>query len=252
MKPAPTPTPAAPEETAAPAPEEEAHSLPEWSYEGETGPEHWGDLSEVCAPCAEGLEQSPIDLTGSEEVDLENPLFAYSPSKISVVNNGHTIQVNIDPGSAIELDGDRYELLQFHLHTPSEHTIDGKPYQGEMHFVHRNAAGELAVVALMITRGTKNDALAGIFALIPSDEGMELDIEGEAMIEGLLPEDRRAFRYDGSLTTPPCTEGVKWVVLKQPMGVAIAQWKPFEELLSGNNRPIQPLNERAVQLDTTP
>lgn len=227
-------------------------SLPDWSYEGETGPDFWGTLGEACVTCGEGQAQSPINLTGAVEADLPNPEFDYATSKIRIVNTGHTLQVNVDPGSLLELDGQYYELLQFHMHAPGEHTIDGREFQAEMHFVHRGVEGDIAVVAVMVKKGTKNEAYAAVMQLLPAEEDLEIEIEDPADIGTLLPEARTAYRYEGSLTTPPCTEGVQWVVMTEPVGLSIAQLEPFLEILEGNNRPLQPLNGRTIQVDITP
>lgn len=254
---------ATPEPTPTPTPEPQAvanfdrtpvvpEDLPNWSYEGETGPQQWATLGEACATCGEGQAQSPIDLTGAVEADLANPVFNYGMSNIHIVNNGYTIQVNVDPGSHLDLDGEKYGLLQFHMHAPAEHTIEGKQFQAEMHFVHRNVDGDIAIVAVMIRKGTKNEAYANAMKLVPADVDMEIEIEDPAQLATLLPESRTSYRYDGSLTTPPCTEGVKWIVMTEPVGLSIAQLQPFLELLEGNNRPQQAIGGRTIQLDTSP
>lgn len=227
-------------------------TLPEWGYEGERGPENWARLAPVCAPCGEGLEQSPIDLAAAAEVDLPNTIFHYGITPIRIENTGHTLQLNPGPGHWIELDGERYDLIQFHFHMPSEHAIGGERREGEMHLVHRNGDGELAVVAVFMTKGKKNEAYAEMLEYLPSEAGLSLDFDDQASIQALLPAVQTAYRYDGSLTTPPCTEGVKWVVLSEPITLSVAQITPIAEVLGENVRPLQPLNERAVELDTTP
>lgn len=253
-EPTPTPTPTAAEKLnltfdhSPMAPD----SLPKWSYEGETGPEFWGDLGESCATCGEGQAQSPVNLTGAVEADLPNPVFEYGKSTTHIMNTGHSIQVNVEPGSLLNLDGQYYELAQFHMHAPGEHTIDGRTFQAEMHFVHRGVDGDVVVVAVMIQKGTKNEAYAKVLKILPAEKDMEFKIEEPAEIASLLPRSRTAYRYEGSLTTPPCTEGVKWVVMTDPVGLSIAQLDPFLKILEGNNRPVQPLNDRTLQVDVTP
>lgn len=227
-------------------------SLPEWGYEGEKGPAAWAGLAPVCVPCGEGQQQSPIDLGGAGGADLSNPVFHYGVTPILIENTGHTIQVNAGPGHWLELDGERYDLIQFHFHTPSEHTIDGEHRAGEMHLVHRNGEGDLVVVAVFMDKGTKNQAYADMLEFLPSDPGLKLDFDDSASIAALLPTVHTAYRYEGSLTTPPCTEGVQWVVLSEPVLLSVAQLTPIADVLKNNVRPVQPLNQRVVELDTTP
>lgn len=229
-----------------------AGSIPHWSYEGEAGPARWGELSEACSACAAGLEQSPINLAGATSKDLDNPVFSYGSTRVNTINNGHTIQVNADAGSAMELDGKRYELLQFHFHAPSEHAVDGERFSAEMHLVHRSEAGEYAVVGVLIREGKANPAYSHVLEYLPAEGEPEREIVEQVEPASLLPESRTTWRYDGSLTTPPCTEGVHWVIMTGPVELSAAQLAPLIDKLGGNSRPVQPLNARTLLVDTSP
>lgn len=218
-----------------------------WAYQGEAGPEHWGELSETFAACAEGNAQSPIDIPAAASVNPAEIVFNYEPSALNIVNSGHTIRVDYDQGSAIELEGTRYPLLQFHFHALSEHTIAGAHRDMEMHLVHQSADGVYAVVGVMIKRGAENPAYSALLNAMPAQVGEVQTIEGARVrATDLLPQARTFYRYDGSFTTPPCTEGVRWVVLNEPVELSSAQVALFEQLYSTNYRPVQPLNGRAL------
>jgi carbonic anhydrase len=223
-----------------------------WSYEGDEGPSHWGELGADNAACATGHAQSPIDLTKAGAADLPNLAFHYQPSQLHVLDNGHTLQFDYDPGSYVEIDGTRYELLQFHVHAPSEHAVDGKLADAEIHLVHRDAAGHLAVVGLLVHAGKENAALADAWAHLPAGPGPAQTVDAQVDAAALLPPTQAAWRYDGSLTTPPCTEGVKWSVMETPIEMSQAQLDAFTHLVHANNRPVQPLDGRALAEDTTP
>lgn len=232
-----------PEATQTATPEKAA-----WSYEGDTGPERWGDLSVDFAKCEAGREQSPVNLTRATEADLADIEFAYEPADYEVVNNGHTIQANTENGGGIQLDGERYELVQFHAHTPSEHTVDGTPSELEVHLVHQNDAGELAVVGVLAEEGAGGGALADAWAEVPEEEGATTTLNSFDA-ERLLPDERESYRYEGSLTTPPCTEEVRWIVMADQTTVAPSVASEFDEVVGPNARPVQPLNQREVELD---
>jgi carbonic anhydrase len=237
-----------------PAPDTAAadHHDVHWSYSGAGGPEHWGTLQPDFAACAAGKNQSPIDITHAAPSDLPNIVFNYAPSAVNILNNGHTIQVNYDAGSYIEIDGVRYDLVQFHFHAPSEHTINGKRYPAELHLVHKSANGELAVVGVMMEKGAENLALKPVWDHLPAKEGPEEHYSAAVDATSLLPEIRTTFRYAGSLTTPPCSEGVKWNVMTTGVQVSDAQIKTFTRIIDGNDRPIQPLGARSLIEDTSP
>ncbi len=219
-----------------------------WGYSGEMGPEHWGDLSPQFAACKEGRSQSPVNLSGMVDADLPAIDFAYGPVPLEVLNNGHTIQANYASGSRITVAGQTYDLLQFHFHSPSENTIEGRPFPLEAHLVHKAADGRLAVVAVMFEEGAANAVLEKVWKVMPAEEGNVEHAEGESVSVGeLLPAGKDYYAFDGSLTTPPCTEGVKWMVLQQPMTVSAEQVQHFLHTLHGpNNRPVQPLIGRVV------
>ena len=223
-----------------------------WTYEGEEGPTHWGDLSPEYASCSAGKSQSPIDISNPAPQDIANLVFHYQPSQLNILNNGHTIQVNYDAGSYVELDGTRYDLLQFHFHAPSEHSLNGKLAEAELHLVHRNADGKLAVVGILINAGAENSAFKSTWDNLPTTQGPVQQIDAEVNAAAMLPAEQETYRYDGSLTTPPCTEGVKWNVIVEPIEMSEEQLAAFTQLFEGNNRPIQPLNDRPLIEDTTP
>lgn len=226
-----------------------AQAQTHWGYEGAHGPEHWGSLDPGFAVCSDGREQSPIDLTGAEPGDLSEIVFEYAPSPISILNNGHTIQVNYESGSGIVLDGTRYELAQFHFHHRSEHTVDGSGFPLEMHLVHASADGALAVVGVFLEEGGANEALAPVWRGLPAEAGPAAVIEGMVDAAALLPEQRTTWRYPGSLTTPPCSEGVAWQVMTHPVTASREQIEAFSALFPVNNRPVQPLNGRRLVTD---
>lgn len=219
---------------------------PHWTYAGEEGPENWATIAPEFGSCA-GKNQSPINLTGFIEADLAPIQFAYSAGGSEVVNNGHAVQVNYAPGSSISLDGVQFELKQFHFHAPSENQINGASFPLEAHLVHADKDGNLAVVALMFNEGAKNELLQQVWPLIPDDAGETVALPTPFAAAGLLPANRDYYRFNGSLTTPPCTEGVRWLVMKTPGSVSSEQLEAFSEVLHHpNNRPVQPLNARPV------
>ena len=221
----------------------------QWGYEGDRGPAHWGSLDQAFSTCGAGTAQSPIDLAGGTGGDFAAIEFDYGARLATVVNTGHTIQVNVDPGSGIILGDTRYELLQFHFHHASEHTVGGVRLQMEMHLVHRSDRGALAVVGVLLGEGAANEALAPIWARIPSHAGSAEAVPDVVDAEVLLPEPRTAWRYRGSLTTPPCTEGVSWIVMSEPVTLSAAQIAAFGALYAHNFRPVQPLGRRTLGRD---
>ena len=220
-----------------------------WAYDGSMGPEKWGKLSEEFATCAIGKQQSPIDIPSDKAVQKELPplQFDYQPITLGVQNNGHTIYVAADKGGKLTLDKQSYSLAQFHFHTPSEEAIDGKRADMVAHFVHKNDKDELLVVALFLNQGAANAELDKIWQVLPKKEG-ELQQHAEISIDmtKLLPESKQYYSFTGSLTTPPCTESVKWVVLKSPVTLSTEQLKTFQTLYPHNARPLQPVGEREI------
>ncbi|MDC8759520.1 carbonic anhydrase [Janthinobacterium fluminis] len=218
-----------------------------WTYQGHGGPAHWSELDEGFSGCKLGKQQSPIDIRGARQAKLAPIDFAYAPGGASVVNNGHTVQVNLAEGGAIRLaDGD-YKLLQFHFHTPSEEKVNGVSYPLVAHFVHKSEAGKLAVVAVLFQKGASNPALRGVFDALPAKANESRELDEGINPEAVLPARRGYYAYVGSLTTPPCSEGVLWHVLKQPVSLSAAQLKSFQKLYPMNARPVQALNGRTVE-----
>jgi carbonic anhydrase len=223
-----------------------------WSYEGDTGPEHWGTLSPDFAACAKGVEQSPIDIPTTAPLNPADISFTYRPSAVNLFNNGHTIQVNYDPGSAITLNGVRYDLIQFHFHAASEHAIGGQHDPMEIHFVHRNAQGGFAVVGVLLKSGRENAAYAPVLQNLPAQASQPAPVAGASVdANQLLPAQRSYWRYNGSLTTPPCTEGVTWLVMNTPVEVSDAQIAAFTTIFRNNERPVQPLHARTFRVPMT-
>jgi carbonic anhydrase len=243
------------------ASEEEASHVGEihWSYEGESGPQHWAGLSEEFALCSEGTAQSPIDIANAESVE-DAPALARSLGDgtltiddrdhvLDLIDNGHTIQITADGGTTLDIDGITFELVQFHFHAPSEHTIGGRTFPLEIHLVHRSIAGELAVVGAVFTEGAHNDGYQLLVANLPGgpDDARHLD-KVPAHADDLLPIPERYYRYVGSLTTPPCSEGVRWILMAEPIEMSAEQLGAFDAVLHENNRPVQDLGSRRIGL----
>jgi len=223
---------------------QEAH----WGYGKEHGPSQWSELKPEFETCRAGKRQSPIDIAATEKADLPAINFKYQVSPLRIVNNGHTIQVNVPPGSTITIADHTYALQQFHFHTPSEEAIRGKHHALVAHFVHKDADGKLAVVALLFDAGKANAVLAPVLEKMPRQEGPEATFEGTSLDPAkLLPAKRGYYEFEGSLTTPPCSEGVRWFVLKQPATLSQQQLDTFRKLYPRNARPTQPLNGRIVR-----
>jgi carbonic anhydrase len=217
-----------------------------WGYEGEHGPDHWGDLDAASRVCSAGSQQSPLDITGAVMASLPPVRTAWAKRTDTIVNNGHTIQVNVAEGSNLTVGDARYSLVQFHFHRPSEHLIGGKNFPMEAHFVHRNAAGGLGVIGVMMALGRANKAFAKIVATMPAQEGPPVKADPAIDPNGLLPARRSYYRYEGSLTTPPCSETVAWMLLKTPIEVAQADIDKFAKLYPMNARPAQKVDRRFV------
>lgn len=230
-----------------------------WTYEGEKGPQFWGKLDPDFSLCAEGHSQSPIDIAATAPASLPELRAKFSPANLRIVhhehmadeiNNGHTIQINYSEGDTMSIGGTDYELIQFHFHAPSEHTVHGKQYPMEMHFVHKSPSGTLAVIAVFIEKGVHNAVFDSIWANLPKQKGLELHYEHvQVNVDDLFPHSNKSYRYDGSLTTPPCSEGVKWIVMQSPIHLSAAQIWRFTTLIEGNNRPVQPLHHRVTVTD---
>ncbi len=226
--------------------EDESHSVT-WGYTGDIGPAQWGDLSPAFAACKLGESQSPIDLADVPNVRPHELEFRYGPVPLEIVNNGHTIQVNYAPGSILMDGGNEFALVQFHFHRLSEHTVSGQPTAMELHIVHQDAAGGLAVVGVLLTSGRHNPSLEQVWANMPTETDEKRVVAGTTInAADLLPADLSYFSYMGSLTTPPCSEDVRWYVLRDLVEVSPAQIDRFAALYPDNARPTQPLNGREV------
>ena len=222
-------------------------SAHEWSYVGAEGPAHWGDLTADYATCKLGRRQSPIDIRDARQESLPPIKFDYRPSPLKIINNGHTIQVDYARGSMMSAGGKRYELRQFHFHHPSEEEINGKPYDMVIHLVHDDGEGHLAVVAVLLKQGKANAAIRKLWDHLPGVEGKGESPAGiEVNAADLLPETLGYYAFEGSLTTPPCSESVAWYVLKTPVDVSSAEVAVFAKLYPHNARPVQPRNGRAI------
>lgn len=221
----------------------------DWGYQQETAPEHWADLKKEYQSCS-GQNQSPINIDQTTKAVLAPLKFDYKATSESIINNGHTVQVNFKAGNSLELDDQKFELKQFHLHSPSENTIKGKQYPMELHLVHANTKGELAVVAIMYDAGNENKTLNALWNELPKEAGATVTLKHTDLAETFLPKALDYYRFNGSLTTPPCSEGVRWVVLKEIQQASTEQIKAFSALMEHhggvNNRPVQPQNARLV------
>ncbi len=221
---------------------------PHWQYGGAENPTQWGNLSKDFALCESGRDQSPINIKNAVESTPATISFDYKSSPLVVVNNGHTIQVNYAQGSSVTINGEKYALVQFHFHTPSEHQINGKAAAMELHLVHRNEAGKLAVVGVMLTKGKANSLIEEVWKNIPATGKTNTVSDLLINATSFLPKSKAYYSYEGSLTTPPCSEGVKWNVFVEPMTISEEQIEAFEKNYQVDARPIQPTNSRAVQL----
>jgi carbonic anhydrase len=222
--------------------EEDVH----WTYSGEHGPEHWGELSKAFATCSEGKSQSPIDIIDPIDRGLDPIVLSYRGSTTAAVNNGHTLQIDVGRDNTLEVDGKTFKLLQFHLHSPSEHRIEGELFAMEAHFVHQNDRGELAVVAILFRMGDRSRAMATIGAAAPEKAGTSKPLDTPIANLEIVPENTAHYRYNGSLTTPPCTEGVLWLVVKAVGSVSKEQVANFVRIIGEDARGPQPLNGRQV------
>jgi carbonic anhydrase len=221
----------------------QAEEKPAWGFAGDIGPNTWGSLSEAYAACGTGTQQSPINLTAPVEADAPAVQIHWRSMPLKVENNGHTIEVVTEAGSFLMLDGVRFNFAQFHFHHLSEHVVEGEPFPMEVHFVHQSEAGNLAVLGVFFMVGESNPALEPIWANMPKTKGEATATTVIRPIE-LLPYDEATYRYAGSLTTPPCSEIVSWIVYKEPVEISAEQLKAFADLFPNNARPIQMPNRR--------
>lgn len=226
-----------------------------WTYTGSTGPSHWGSLDAAYVKCADGSAQTPIDIVKPRRTPLKNLKFNYPATEAGVFNNGHTVEAEPLGGTVpfVTIDGTRYKFLQFHFHAPSEHEINGMHYPVEIHFVHKSDNGTLAVVGVFVRSGAYNAAWQPFISnMLQATSDPEATTVTDFEWAKLLPSNPLTIRYAGSLTTPPCSEGVKWNLFAAPITMSQTQINTFLEAYSGNNRPVQPLNGRKVVIDNTP
>ncbi len=221
-----------------------------WGYREDNAPGHWGTISPEFAQCALGKEQSPIDLRSSHLIVNETPTLSYAASPIAATNTTHTVQVAYARGSSLTIQGAQYELIQYHFHSPSEHTFDGKHWPIELHLVHKAADGRIAVIGVLMSVGDENEALAPLFTDLPREAHETVAIDARIDANALLPKKKTFFMYQGSLTTPPCAQRVTWLVMQTPTQLSAAQLAAFKQIFTRNNRPTQPLHGRKVRAGT--
>jgi carbonic anhydrase len=239
----------------------QTQAAPHWDYGTEAGPANWSKLSLQYAACGEGKSQSPIDIVTPGAGQLGKMRNSYKPAALQIVhrthtaeylNNGHTIQVNYSQADSLVVDDMSFVLLQYHFHSPSEHTVQGRHAPMEMHLVHKSADGKLAVVAVFIEEGKANRGFDPIWKNLPTRKDVVQRLDSVKVdVNQLLPKETTSYRYDGSLTTPPCSEGVRWFVMTQPIQMSKEQIEAFQAIIHDNNRPVQPLNGRTVLTDAT-
>jgi carbonic anhydrase len=218
-----------------------------WGYTGAGSPEKWGDLDAKYATCKTGRYQSPIDIIIAAPTVVESIAFNYRATPLKMVNNGHTIQINTNAESAIHIHGKEYKLVQFHFHSPSEHTVNGTQYTMEVHLVHKNAEGQLAVVGVLMQPGKPHPLLQTLIEQFPADVNQEKVVQNVRVNpKDFFPRETQYYHYNGSLTTPPCSEGVAWFVMKTPIEVSAEQVSQFTAVMHQNARPVQPLHDRVV------
>lgn len=226
---------------------EEHHHGPHWAYDGAEGPEHWSELDAKFSVCNIGKNQSPVNLTGFIKSELAPIAFNYKAGGDQIINNGHTVQVNFTEGSSITLNGQTFALKQFHVHSPSENQINGKSFPMEAHFVHADANGNLAVIAVMFEEGKANTELEKAWKAMPHEADEKVTLKENVLGTSIMPDDKSYYRFNGSLTTPPCSEGVTWLVLKHAVTASKAQIENFTHVMHHhNNRPVQPINARPI------
>lgn len=223
-------------------------SMAHWDYLGVEGPAHWGMLTPQYMTCETGRQQSPINITMAQHDDhAEELLFQYRTSEIHELNNGHTIQVSHVSGCRVDLNQRPYKLRQFHFHAPSEHHINGKAFPMEMHLVHQDERGHILVIAVMMIVGRDEPILGRLWKWLPAQIGQEVAVQLNIRLGDILPTHTKHFSYSGSLTTPPCTEGVQWIVLEDPIAIAQGDVDQFVRIIGLNARPIQPRQQRTIR-----
>ncbi len=228
----------------------EAHAHKHWGYMGDFSPKHWSEVKKEFNMCSEGKQQSPINVVPTKDIELKPLDLQYKTGSETIINNGHTVQINVKDGSMLKIDGADYKLKQFHFHVPSENNINGEAYPLEAHFVHATDDGKLAVIAVMFEEDKENPILAKAWKKLPSlkvGEATKCGLTTEE-IKALMPKNKDYYKFNGSLTTPPCSEGVKWHVYKNALTASKEQINIFFNLFSfPNNRPVQDTNKRIIE-----
>ncbi|WP_199899781.1 carbonic anhydrase [Shewanella marina] len=218
----------------------------QWGYGTNNGPQHWGEHFTICAS---GQNQSPIDINRAVDADLADLMVEYQGQVAQLLNNGHTVEAKVAGTNQLLLDGEQFQLKQFHFHTPSENMINGKQYPMEAHFVHANAQGQLAVIGVMFEQSKQdNPVLTQLFKQLPQN-GKSVMVTPQVNVAEMLPKANDYYRFNGSLTTPPCSEGVRWLVLQHPVSASKAQITKLHAMMGNNNRPLQAINARLVVED---
>ena len=218
-----------------------------WDYGDALGPSHWNELKPEFATCKNGHQQSPIDIRSTKKTDLPPIHFAYKPSPLHIIDNGHTVMVNYNPGSFMSVGDKKYVLKQFHFHRPSEEKVNGTGFDMTVHLVHEDDHGMLAVVAVLLEKGRDNPFLHELWKHIPKEKGKETFFDNMQIdLSQILPADRGYYKFSGSLTTPPCSENVMWYVLKHPTTLSAEEIDRFSQVYRDNARPTQPLYDRIV------
>ena len=220
-----------------------------WSYAGANGPAKWGKLGKENATCGTGQLQSPIDIPDASvrKGDIPPLLFNYKPVPLHIVDTGNTIQVDYPPGSFLTVSGKRYELVSIDFHKPSEEKVNGKGHDMSAHLVHKGENGKLAIVAVFLDQGNENELIRTLWKNLPVTKGKEVVVDATRISAfGLLPKNKDYYQYEGSLSKPPCTENVTWLVLKTPTTLSGESIARFGRLYSNNVRPIQPRNDRDI------
>lgn len=248
-----TVAPAVIDSTASPEPTAAASALPAppvWGYSGDYGPQAWAQMDPAFALCGSGAAQSPIDLGGGTIEDLADLRVNYMSAQLALANDGYTVRADYPAGSSLQVDGVDYALLNFEMHHPSEHSVNGVPFAMELQLIHQSAAGSIAVLSVFATAGAPNPAYQLLWDKLPAQAGAAQPVTAAFNAAGLLPADRRTARYNGSFTAPPCTEGVRWLLFVQPVELSAAQIEAFAAVFPNNSRPLQPAAGRVLQLDS--
>jgi len=221
-----------------------------WSYEGKTGPLNWGKLDHAYKACSDGHEQSPINIRGARlNKSLQPVEYHYMGGSITLENDGHAIIAHVHPGSYILVDGARYDLKWFDFHRPSEEAVNGKLTDLDVHLFHESSDGKMVMIAVRfaLDRGEANSLLAALWPHLPAAPGSTAKITDMIDPGGFLPEDRGYWTYMGSLTTPPCTEGVRWIVYQDPLTISLSQVRAFDRLFHINSRQLQDTHGRRIE-----